>query len=304
MALKPGDVHEPLGKKIRVLIDKSGDHVVYLDEDLNIQWDQAKDLDKQTGLVVNRITHLEGLMGFMQRSDTQSKGEEKRIIAIKSLFGEAYARSYNTHDRESAAQALDDAELQIALWNREVSGRWYFCSALGATALCVVLLLFAQAYRSGITGALGDTAWTVITIGLFGSIGAFTSVCLRHRQLALDANAGLSVHVMEACGRIVIGVVSAMLMILLAKGGLILEIATKSDHAMYVYAALGMLCGASERVLPNFVSRAEMLLDQGGTGPGNGASKGDGVETGLLADHPPKQKSGSRTRAPSTKEGI
>jgi len=262
-ALNPGDTDPNLGRKITVVIDKGVGHIVYLDEDLNIQEAYAKDLDQATGRVVNRITALEGLMGFTQENEKQMQRNAKRIIRIKNLLGEAFARSYKG-DCASALQVLDDAEFEIRRWNQDVSSRWYFSSAVICATLFGAVLLIAQFYGSALTLAFGKNFLPIITVGLLGSLGAFASICMRHRGITLDANAGASVHTIEASARIFLGVVTALVMILMAKGGLLLELVEKSaDSSMYIYVALGIMCGASERVLPSFVERAEKLL--GGT---------------------------------------
>jgi hypothetical protein len=76
---------------------------------------------------------------------------------------------------------------------------------------------------------------------------------------------GLTIHIIEASARIFIGVVASAIMVLLAKGGLILGELIKTEGAndnSYIYYALGLLCGASERVLPSFINRAENVITE------------------------------------------
>jgi hypothetical protein len=190
---------------------------------------------------------------------TRSRDRD-RIKGIKRLLGEAFVRSYQGKDNKSATEALDDGEQAIRLWNQDVSSKWYFCSALAASSFFVLLLILIRAPLFGF--APNDPLQLILTVGFLGSIGAFASVCVRHRQLALDANMGFTIHIIEASARIFIGVVASAIMILLAKGGLILGEVSKIGEANDIYYALGLLCGASERVLPSFINRAENVITE------------------------------------------
>jgi hypothetical protein len=228
LALNVGDEDPNLKRRITVLIDKGIGHIVYLDEELNIQAAYAKELDKDSGSVMNRITDLECLMGFMQQSEKPTQEEKKCIVRIKNLLGEAFVRSYAGKDIISATRALDDAEVQIRRWNQEVSIRWYFCSALACSIVFMTLLIMVLVYRTSLITTLSENAVAIVAVGLLGSLGAFTSICLRHRQIILDANAGFAMHMIEACARIVVGVIAALVMILMVKGGLLLELVEMS----------------------------------------------------------------------------
>jgi hypothetical protein len=258
MKYNPGDMDPILGKKIETLILRSSaGFIVYLDEDSVVQWSYTCEVSNDLGSVFNRVSSLETASDFL-------KGTE-HLKPIRAMIAEGVARMLDSRDLKSANEILNQAEQLIALRNREYSRRWFFASSLISTAIFFLLFVLFVFNRGQFIVLTSQNAFVVVTTALLGSLGAIVSVCLRNEDLHLDANAGLSLHVLEGFARVFIGVSAGLVLALLTKGGLILEIIQKSEHSIYLFWAFGLLAGASERILPGFIAKADgMALNSHG----------------------------------------
>jgi hypothetical protein len=239
------------GKKVETLILRSSSFIVYLDEESVIQWSHACSVTSDFGCVINRVSILEAASDFLNGT--------KHLKPIRGMMGEAIARMLDGQDFKNASEILDQAEKLIQLRNREYSRRWFFASVLVSAAAFAFLFLFTVLEKNAFITLFSQNAFIVVTTGLLGSVGAVASVCIRNNDLHLDANAGLSLHVLEGFARVLIGVIAGVVLALLMKGGLVLEVVQKAEHNFYLFWAFGLLAGASERMLPGFILQVDGL---------------------------------------------
>jgi hypothetical protein len=250
-----GEIDPFLGKKIETLIIRTGVCVVYLDEDSTVQWSHNCCSENDLGSVLNRVSALETASDFLKGT--------KYLKPIRGMIGEGVARILDSQNLKNANEILDQADCLIQLRNREYSRKWFFASSLVSTVIFVLLFLLLVWNREQVFALFSQNAFVVATTALLGSVGAIISVCLRNESLHLDANAGLSLHVLEGFARVLIGVSAGLVLALLTKGGLILEIVQKSEHSLYLFWAFGLLAGASERILPGFITKTDgMALNE------------------------------------------
>lgn len=248
-----GDTEPTLNKKIRALIDTEKDYIVYLDDDLVVQWSMTDAYGKSPkgfAEVANRIGHLETVSEGLLDTDHQ-------IEPFARLLGEAMARTIGDRDIKKASEILKNAEDYLQARSIENARSWYIKTACACT---LPLLLFAVVIWVGqsiVKPIVGNEAFDVLLGSLLGAAGALFSVLSRTKDIALDAAAGKSIHRLESAARIVAGSLGGLVIALAIKGNLLLGFIKSVDHSLAALLAICMVAGASERFVPSFIKQVE-----------------------------------------------
>jgi len=248
-----GDVEPTLRKTIRHLIAKNRGYIVYLDEDLYVEWASNIDIDMIDGrdTVLNKVSMLEAIPVTFVGEDVK--------LAFRRMVAEGVARLFDpSSSSASAMSALERAESWIQARNDEVARTWYLTASAIAggvvTLLCIALWLMRQQARE----YLSIGAFDVLFGATLGGIGALLSVIQRSRALGLEPAAGKRLHYMEGVARIIVGGLGAMLLGLAFKGDLLLGFAAKSPDAPVLLAVICFVAGASERLVPSFIEKIDI----------------------------------------------
>jgi hypothetical protein len=251
---REGDFEPHLGKQIQTLIFKTTTFIVYLDEDLYVEWAFSPEFDTnwppEVGLVLNRVSLVQAL--------PVSALTPEQLGAFRQLVGEAVARVLQYKDGQAANQALDNAVAWLEARNRE-SARWaYLIGSSAAAALAATATLLLWILRDQAGWLLGAPVLEASIGAGMGGIGALLSILLRSRNLPLDAAADRRLHVFEGIARVAAGAIGAGLVALGIKSELLLNVVSSSSQPLTLLAAVCMVAGASERLVPDFIQRVEI----------------------------------------------
>lgn len=254
-SVKEGETDPILGKRVDTLIVQSDDVLVYLDEDLYVEWyyDAAKIPDGEGWAdVFNRVSLLEsfqidGLSDEIRRS-------------FRRMIGEAVARLLVSRDVDAANQILDKAEEFVNARNLELARRWYLTAA-GLTSSLALLAAFTMWWSKGfVTGQLGQTAFDVLMTTCSGAVGASLSLLLSIRSRPLDAAAGKPAHQFAGVTRVMTGMGGAALAALAVKVNVLGGFVVGTPHPFAALMLIGAIAGASERLVPDLITRIEGSL--------------------------------------------
>ena len=250
---REGDFEPHLGKQIQTLIFKTTDFIVYLDEDLYVEWAftlSFPEWPQEVGLVLNRVSLVQALPASRLSTD--------QLATFRQLIGEAVARALQHREAKAANQALDSAVAWLEARNKEesqVAVPMGSCAAAGvAFGATAVLWVF----RDKAVSLLGQNVFESGIGAGCGGIGALLSVLLRSGSLPLDPAAEDRIHSFEGVARIVAGAVGATLVALGTKSGLLLSIISSTGEPLTLLAAVCLVAGASERLVPSFIERVEI----------------------------------------------
>jgi hypothetical protein len=276
-SLKAGDLDPWLAVRINTIILKDTRCIVYLDDKLEVQWWWLTRPDPGlVGVVQSRISQLTHesafLMNFSEK-DKQGEGSKDyraaraKALEIRSGMAEALALALTGSGQQESERVLAEAQRNIVVAKdqhcRPIFLGWFF------TFVAVVgVAAFASQYwtpgptHAGTTLRLG--AW--LGAAEAGAFGAFLSALSRTRDLGLEPAAGHRGLMIEALARTLLGVGGALLARLAWHGGMFAG--TVSQDAGVQSALLALVCiaaGASERILPALVGRAEALVNGNST---------------------------------------
>ena len=309
--LQEGDQDPWLGRKIRCIVRKSANYIVYLDESLEIRWWWLSRVNDQVvNTVQARVNALKHESSFLltqkplrlvpwrKRSEktqtqaqTQIDSQTQTAINIRMLIGEAMTVALNSGTREDCEKVLAEAERQIAVVKdqqaRPVFAGWFIF------VVTLVALLTALFYVTGKNWAnASDLTFTRLWLeaGLCGAFGALISAITRTRSLQLEPSAGHRGLAIEAVSRALIGAGAGLVVFFALEAG-VLQAALSNDPEILrgMRLFLCIAAGASERILPSLIGKAEGVVNGGSdrnTVAGPRPPEGQGVIEKVSTEQP------------------
>jgi hypothetical protein len=164
------DTEPTLNKRIRTLIDSDDDYIVYLDDEVFVEYswtDAYGDTPQGFGEVANKVGHLETLSMTYIAPD--------QLEAFRRILGEAMARIIGDKDEAKAKESLDIAESFLAERSLERARTWYLQASAVATAVALVLAGVLWVVRDWVITHEGLNAFEVSLGALLGGVGSFMS---------------------------------------------------------------------------------------------------------------------------------
>jgi hypothetical protein len=243
--LKEGDVDPALGKTIKILILQDAHFIVYLDEDLFVEWCVSSDYGewpREAGVTMNRVSYLETL--------AEPLAADARL-RIQRLLGESVARILDDRDSKAASAILGRAEGILCSPGRY---RYIAAAAIVASAAAVLVLSLWLA-RDSARQKLGADAFEVVVASAMGAIGALMSVIMRAGSVVVDPAEPPTAHFAEGAYRAFVGVIGGLLVALAIKANLAFGFI--SERGLALIALCGAIAGVSERLVPSLVRRVE-----------------------------------------------
>lgn len=252
-SLKEGDTDPGSGKVIKFIVLVKKDVIVYIDTNLEIQWQHSDELktDSDCGLVLNRVAYLESRARFIT--------DKECLLSVKRQIAEGLARYLDFLSYKISKEMHDIVETEIEALNKKVSWGWYFDAVYGLTLASLIIWGMLWLLRDYITPYIGRVGLEVLLGGLIGAIGAIISVVSRGDALNLDANAGRPIHLTEGTARIIVGIAGAAFITLAFKGGVFLSGMKFSGSQFAVLLVFAIAAGASERLVPNLIGKVEKI---------------------------------------------
>jgi hypothetical protein len=214
--------------------------VVFLNKSYDTWWWHAPEAKPEGyDLVVARVAQLEAI-------EIEHLPENQRR-AFRCLVAQGMARVFDG-DQDAAGLVLDQAEEYVGARLAEMSRVWYLLTTLPVAIAVMAVMVFSAETAHAVS------SWPVaiLTTGS-GALGACISLVVRMGSFPADPNAGRRLHVLEVLARVGVGVLSGWLVLLGASLGVALDPATSLAGLMLA----GFAAGATERFVPNLVSKAD-----------------------------------------------
>jgi hypothetical protein len=241
--------------QIEHLILEASDFVVWIDKDLDIDWQTSEKYDEtgpkdpaEWNQVLNRVAALECIP-----NDQHSRNVR---LNFKRMIGEGVARGLD-HDYESAKNILDQAGTYISDRNVEIARYWQLSTAciVGVVALLAAITMWLN--RDVLTLELGEATFFLVLASIAGSVGAVLSMIFRMGHSYPTSEAPKHLHILEALSRAVAGCLSGVLIAGAIRVGLILPAFGSTGDSSALMLIAGMASGASERLAPSLITRLE-----------------------------------------------
>lgn len=248
-----GDIEPTLNKRIHTSIDANQDYIVYLDDDLSVEWSMTEAYDQHApegfGEIASRTGHLETLSMVLLDS--------KQIEPFRRLLAEGMARVIGDKDLDKARESIGSAEGFLKARSLERARIWYLLAPSSVAGLAILLAALLWLARDWLSGVLGVDAFQVGFGSLVGAVGALTAALKRAEDITMDASAGVTIHRLEGAARIVMGIAGALLIALAVKANVVLGFTKTSDHSLAFLLAACFVAGWSEKFVPSLIKRFE-----------------------------------------------
>lgn len=254
-SLREGDRDPSLNRTVSWLIVSDTSFIVYLDEEMFVEWSTNKDYGKfaeDFGSILNRVGYLEAVAKEIL--------PDKKRPTYQRLLGESVGRVLDDRKSTAASEILDRAESLI-------TGPARFRYVLGAAGVVLVSTLIGLLEWVGrveCRKVLGDAAFDLLLTGHFGCLGAFLSILLRSATVEVDPTADGWRHYAEGGLRTVAGFLSGVLAAIAIKANVVLGFVRDVGGGFPLFALVGMAAGISERIVPALVRRVDdAFLNEG-----------------------------------------
>jgi hypothetical protein len=268
-------------KDIRYLVYEDTRFIVFIDHDMDIQWETDDEFDKvlgqrdekSKGQYYNVMTRA-ALAETLPADGLTAKQQQR----FKRLIGEATVCCFEAQ-YDNALSALGYAREYLGDRAQEVSRYWYLSSSILFALPFALVAVALWHWRLPVTSAFGvEPFWLAIAI-CSGALGALLSVMSRTGNLAFSSSSGLRLHRLEALSRIAVGAMSGGVLDLAFLSKLFLSPISAGGRVHVVMMLAAFAAGASERLAPSIIAQFEKKSSPPGPAGGgndqNAAGKGE-----------------------------
>lgn len=247
------DIWRYLESEIAYLIIATDHHVVFIDKDLDVDWETAEGETSQQDStdsadfngILNRVAALEATPSDELRPTMK--------LQFKRLLGEGVARALD-EDYEGARAILDEAHTYITARSQEASRSWYLSASGIVTVPFLLVGLFSWIFRDSLRTILGATVFWLVISACAGAAGALLSVIWRTGKQQFDSSAGRHLHYLEAASRICAGAISGILVGAAVQAQLFLTALIHNGNMPMVMMLSALASGSSERLATSIMA--------------------------------------------------
>jgi hypothetical protein len=164
-------------------------------------------------------------------------------------------------DFENAHKMVVKAK-EFVLKRSVEESRFLFLTSCAVTTL-ISMMTFILLWLTKINSIslFGETVYFSILASLIGALGALLSVILRMGKSNLDFNASKKLHYLEGSSRVLAGMISALIVAICIKTGILLPIFAKIESTHIAMILGGLIAGASERFAPSIINKLDNQIN-------------------------------------------
>lgn len=259
-ALREGEKDPVLNVKIHELIYHTSKFIVYLDERLRVQYRGDWLFPDGWEPICFELARLEALT-LGERSFFWIKPDQEQLLAMRRLIAEVYARLH-------AAPSISNAQACLTKADQVISGivadntrlKRLVASVFVASLTGMIGWLWVIKHK-GIPGTPGIHSDNEFGLWIpLGAIGALLFSFTRMHSIEVKPFSSNWLVFWESAARILAGAIGALLLVSAAKANLLLGVlsqATTNASAFWGLLTLSILAGASERLVPDFITRMD-----------------------------------------------
>ena len=236
-------------RTIQEIIANGKNYIVFIDDKDIICWDaDPLPQGKNFGNVENQISFWE--------SNCNRLFNKKESFDYKCLLAEGYARMLDTQDEEAAVSIIKSTSKNIEVEGEQILRQNYLISSFTAVCLVVIVLVIFVMTKEHIKEGI----YQIFLTGFFGGIGGFIFSMIRDVDYTARLSYGKRVHQIDGCLRIVYGLFAGVIVALGFKAKIIFGFLDSGNANLYALYFLGVLSGASERLLPVIINQSEKAI--------------------------------------------
>lgn len=227
------------------VLKKAIGYVVCLDPENDIDWKDTRDKsdwrEEDQKLWSKYISRLDDA-----HAEPVGHLDEETIKIFKKKLGAGYVLCFEKNFDEIDA-VINNALEYLKKRNMEESRKLF----LSASTLLLVFVFALWIVNELCFNAIPEK-WSLAL--LFGVFGSYFSIWTRYGKLTFKGLSSVCLHWLEALTRLIIGTISASVLVLAIDGKLIMPELT-SMMSPYIYGILGFVGGFSERIIDTLLDK-------------------------------------------------
>lgn len=223
--------------------------IVYIDYKYDVIWRDRGYLSKWSEEEMDAFRKAICKLDYAQMYPCEILTSRKKLD-FKRMLGVGYLQALN-QQYDQIDNVLEEARSYVENRNEE-RARSFFLSF--SSLLIVINLFFYILQSNGILTPPWEMDFTAAIS--FGIIGSYTSIWSRFNKLQMNGLSTRFALVVESLSRLMIGCVSALVILMAFKSGLILSV-MNDDNAIYSSSIIGFVAGFSERWLDSIVEKVQ-----------------------------------------------
>ncbi|WP_027867756.1 hypothetical protein [Massilia alkalitolerans] len=174
-------------------------------------------------------------------------------IGFKRLICEGIARTLE-NEYSAAKAAYEAAKAYLERRQNEQSREWYLSAAAITTgALLLVLAVVALVCNLNQVELMAGLGAYLVYVEL-GFVGALLSIVFRMGKTSFDFGAKQRLHYWEACMRVIVGGIAAMVAVFAVKAKLLFGGLVNPDNEVMFLMFLSVAAGALEKWIPSLIA--------------------------------------------------
>ena len=224
--------------------EKETGYIVYIDPENDIDWKDTR---------TKKDWKPEDKDGWAKCISKLSDAHEEpighlsfeTIRAFKLKLGAGYVLAMN-RCFEEVDRVIKDALSFLRHRNAEKSRQLF----LTYSTICIAVILGLWIWNTDVKVVSEDWALAL----LFGILGSYFSIWTRYGKLVMTGLSTKTLHFLETLTRLIIGAISASVLILAVKCGIILPKMAEAAP-LWFFGLVGFAAGFSERMIPSLMEK-------------------------------------------------
>lgn len=217
-------------------------YIVYIDPENDIDW---KDTRTKKDWKAEEKTAWSQYLSRLSDAHAEPTGHLsfETIRTFKLKLGAGYVLAMNRCFAE-VDKVIEDSLSFLRHRNAEKSRQLF----LIYSTVCIAIILGLWIWNRDLQAV--DKEWALTL--LFGTLGSYFSIWTRYGKLVMTGLSTKTLHFLETLTRLIIGAISASVLILAVKCGIILPKMAEAAP-LWFFGLTGFAAGFSERIIPSFM---------------------------------------------------
>lgn len=224
--------------------EKETGYIVYIDPENDIDW---KDTRTKKDWTPDEKKNWAQCIAKLNDAHAEPTGHLsfETIRAFKLKIGAGFALAMN-RSFDEIEKVIADAISFLRHRNAEKSRQLF----LTYSTICIAVILGLWIWNTDVKVVCEDWALAL----LFGTLGSYFSIWTRYGKLVMTGLSTKTLHFLETLTRLIIGAISASVLILAVKCGIILPKMAETAP-LWFFGLIGFAAGFSERMIPSLMEK-------------------------------------------------
>ena len=231
--------------------EKETGYIVYIDPENDIDWKDTRTKKDWTSDEIKKWSQCIAKLNDAHAEPTGHLSFET-IRAFKLKIGAGYVLAMN-RSFDEIDKVITEAIRFLRHRNAEKSRQLF----LTYSTICIVIILGLWIWNTEVKVVCEDWALSL----LFGMLGSYFSIWTRYGKLVMTGLSTKTLHFLETLTRLIIGVVSASVLILAVKCGIIMPKMAETAP-IWSFGLIGFAAGFSERMIPSLMEKFSKQMNQ------------------------------------------